>query len=83
MTTSLFNREIAFLFGGRPWVANARVEDTDMEEIERWIDDQGMDCLCQGVMQGTPSDGDDKHWYSIWSFGNDQDRTMFVLRFGG
>jgi hypothetical protein len=54
-----------------------------MEEIERWIDDQGMDCLCQGVMQGTPSDGDDKHWYSIWSFGNDQDRTMFVLRFGG
>ena len=70
-------------FGGRIWVANARVEDADMEEIEQWIDNQEMDCLCQGVMQGTPENRDDEHWYSIWSFSSDQERTMFVLRFGG
>ena len=71
------------LFDGRPWVANSRVEDPDMAEIEMWIDEQGIDCLCQGVMQGTPINLEDNRWYSIWSFGDEQEMTLFVLRFGG
>lgn len=71
------------LFDGRPWLASKLVHEQEMETIEDWADEQGMDCICQGIMQGTPTDSEDENYYSIWSFGTDAERTMFILRFGG
>lgn len=71
------------LFQGRKWCASTKVEGWQLDEIFAWIDANDMDVMCQGVMQGSPEDQDDLEWHSIWSFGNDADLLMFVLRFGG
>jgi hypothetical protein len=53
-----------------------------MDEMFAWADENGMDILCQGISQGTPSNEEDLEWYSIWTFGNEDERLMFALRFG-
>lgn len=71
------------MFDNRPWTYCKMTQGSELEEIELWVDEQEMDCLCQGVMQGTFEDPDQEQWFSIWSFGNEHERTMFLLRFGG
>ena len=68
------------MFGSRPWCAIMRTEGEEMDDMFEWADDQGMDILCQGITQGTPTNPDLLDWYSIWTFSNESDRLMFVLR---
>jgi hypothetical protein len=70
------------LFDGRIWCAFPRTTGEEMDEMFAWADDNGMDVLCQGITQGTPSNEEDQEWYSIWTFGHDDERLMFMLRFG-
>jgi hypothetical protein len=70
------------LFNSRLYVVSKRVEGIDIDEVFLWIDEQEMDCLCQGILQGTPTDLDDPEWHSVWSFGTEEERVMWVLRFG-
>ena len=59
-----------------------RTEGEEMDDMFEWADAQGMDILCQGITQGTPDNPDGLEWYSIWTFGHDDERLMFMLRFG-
>lgn len=69
-------------FNGRPWAASKRVEGTEIDEIFDWAKDCNIDIMCQGVIE-LPSNGyQNKDWYSIWSFDNQEDKLMFLLRFG-
>ena len=70
------------LFEGRCYVVSRRVEGVEIDEVFLWVDEQDMDCLCQGILQGTPTDPDDPEWHSVWSFGTEAERVMWVLRFG-
>lgn len=70
------------LFEGRCYVVSRRVEGVEIDEVFLWVDEQEMDCLCQGILQGTPDNPDGLEWYSIWTFSNEDERLMFVLRFG-
>lgn len=67
------------LFDGRPCVRIKIVEESGFEIVEAWIDEQDMDCICQGITKEL----DDENYYSIWTFGTEEERTMFILRFGG
>jgi hypothetical protein len=59
-----------------------RTEGEEMDDMFEWADAQTMDILCQGITQGTPDNDELQDWYSIWSFGTEEERLMFVLRFG-
>lgn len=67
------------MFDGRPSVRIRIVEETGFEAVEAWIDEQDMDCICQGIIKEV----NDEEYYSVWTFGTEEERTMFILRFGG
>jgi len=69
-------------FLGRPWCYSKRTGGTEFDEMFRWADETEMDILCQGIMQGTREDPDDPEWHSVWSFGTEDEKLMFLLRFG-
>jgi hypothetical protein len=70
------------VFEGRSWAASKRVEGNEIDEIFDWAKESHIDIICQGVVE-LPSNGyENKDWYSVWSFENEDDRLMFVLRFG-
>ena len=74
--------EFTNAFEGRPWAASKRVEGNEIDEIFDWAKESQIDIICQGVVE-LPSNGyQNKDWYSVWSFDNEDDRLMFVLRFG-
>lgn len=68
-------------FDGRPWCALTRVTGDEMDEVFQWAQENDIDCLCQGIMQGTLDDPENTTWHSIWSFGNKDELLLFALRF--
>ena len=63
------------------WYASPRVAGHELDEMFAWIDEHNLDIVCQGIMQGTPDNPDDLNWHSIWGFGPNQEKLLFILRF--
>jgi hypothetical protein len=68
-------------FNGRPWCQLKKVSGDDIDELFDWINANDIDGICQGITQGGLKYGEDTEWYSVWSFGTEQELLLFVLRF--
>ncbi len=67
-------------FNGRPWCRLKKVSGEEIDELFNWIYLNDIDGICQGITQGG-FNTDDTEWYSVWSFGTEQELLLFVLRF--
>lgn len=69
------------MFKGRPWCQLKKVSGAEIDELFDWINSNEIDGICQGIVQGRLDYADDTEWYSVWSFGTQDELLMFVLRF--
>lgn len=69
------------MFKGRPWCQLKKVSGSEIDELFDWINSNDIDGICQGIVQGRLDYTDDTEWYSVWSFGTQDELLMFVLRF--
>jgi len=68
-------------FDGRPWCQLKKVTGDEIDELFEWINTNDIDGICQGITQGGLKYNEDTEWYSVWSFGTEDELLMFVLRF--
>lgn len=67
----------------RFWCIIDCTSGSEIDEIFIWAKQSDVDILCMGLTElNVDSEDNIPRWFSVWSFEKDEDRTIFILKFG-